>query len=657
MSVPQRRRLTSIVCIVVLVGLLALLRVLWLDSDAYTGLTWNSELVTDEAFYCHDARNLLLTGSIHVVGDNFHNSLITPLLHLIQVGVFRVFGFSLVASRWISVCFSFATLALFYASCRRAFGNRTALTALVLLGFDHINLLYNRMALMDTPAQFFLVACFYSFIRAFPAAPNINATNSAANNAPLRNSNAAWLTVCGLMLIAAYAIRGLSALLLPTLVFLCWPKRQGEINGSAEDAIMSEGEINCAPTNVYLKWSPLTGLLLGLGIGLVVYLGTWYLPNYAALKTVNHFYVGQQLMPHSLTEIRHNIGHSLFGNERGFSAYLFRHSPMQWTLALAWLLAWPQLRLRLKASNDQSAGNHAQAIRFLMLWMGIMLTTFALVRYSPPRYYVLFYPAMAALAALAFAHVGEAAAILAASRARRTLLGTFLVYHLAEAVLRHRNIGAEALLYGLTIAAAFLLWRYRANPFASLPTQPIEDPIPQEPITSGVNTQIATASTEPVAADLTNRQNSLAGSSRFLSQNLRAPSLLPVAIMLLWAVVNGGWLLDWAGHIRHTQRDCDQWLQQHLPTNAVLIGDAAPGLTLRSHITDVPVIPGLCNDSRPLEAFANRPCYIIVFESPYPLGWWSKRYPQWITPQHCLHHFVLFGKFRLALYEAQPPQR
>ncbi len=525
MSVSQRRRLTSIVCIVVLVGLLALLRVLWLDSDAYTGLTWNSELVTDEAFYCHDARNLLLTGSVHVTGDNFHNSLITPLLHLIQVGVFRVFGFSLVTSRWISVCFSFATLALFYASCRRAFGSRVAIIALLLLGFDHINLLYNRMALMDTPAQFFLVACFYTFVRAFPAAPNVNETVSAADDASYRANRTGWMILCGLLLMAAYAIRGLSALVLPPLLFLCWPKRQGAITGEGAIDGSAEGAINCAPTNVYLKWLPLAGLMLGLGIGLVVYICTWYLPNYAALKTVNHFYVGQQLMPHSLTEIRHNIGHSLFGNERGFSAYLFRHSPAQWTLALAWLLAWPELRLRLKASNDPSAGNHAQAIRFLMLWVGIMLTTFALVRYSPPRYYVLFYPAMAAIAALAFTHVGEAAAILAASRIRRTLLGTFVVYHLAEAVLRHRNIGAEALLYGLTIAAGFMLWRNHANPFASLPTQPIEEPLPQQPITGSLNIQTVLPSTRQLAAGVTNRPRDLDGICRILqAKNVSLPS-------------------------------------------------------------------------------------------------------------------------------------
>ncbi len=677
MSKTQRRQLTRILCIGFIVSLLALLRVLWLDSDGYAGLTWSSELVTDEAFYCHDARNLILTGSIHVVGDNFHNALIMPLLHVIQVGVFRVFGVSLVASRMISVVFSFATMGLFYAACRRAFGTRVALPALLLLGFDHINLLYNRMALMDTPAQLPLVACFYAFVRAFPVV--IENASIDANNAPnssgvaiksptlddegtikrgvnlnspspsdegaarrgvgVRYSNAFWMACCGLLMMAAYAIRGLSALLLPALLFLAWRGQHSNVTKRSADSL---------PAPQSLSQLPLFGLLTGLALGLVVYICVWYLPNRASLQTVNHFYMAQQLMPRGLEEIRHNIGHSLFGNERGFSSYLFRHSPVQWTLALAWLLAWPDLRLRMDATQPQAARYSVQAIRFLMLWVGIMLTAFALVRYSPPRYYVLFYPALAALAALALAHIHEVARIITASPIRRALLGTLLIYHLLEAALQHRSTGADALLYGITIGTGLLLQLGFATPTVGQSEQPNNSP----------RTQPVSSSAGRLAAGLANRQKNLDGISRFMSSvgEAHKRSLLPISLMLLWGIINAGWLLDWAGHIRYTQRDCDRWMQQNLPANAVLIGDPAPGLTLRSQFTAINVIPGLCNDDRPVETFAGRPCYILIFEGPNPLRWWERHYPQWITPQHCIRRFVVFGKFRLLLYQAQPTQ-
>ena len=654
MSDTQRRQLTRILCTGLIVSLLALLRVVWLDSDGYAGLTWSSELVTDEAFYCHDARNLILTGSIHVAGDNFHNALIMPLLHVIQVGIFRAFGFSLVASRMISVVFSFATMGLFYAACRRAFGTRVALTALLLLGFDHINLLYNRMALMDTPAQLPLVACFYAFVRAFPIVPendfiktdNVSGSSDATIKSPSPSEERAarrgvgvrsvvWMACCGLLLMAAYAIRGLSALLLPMLLFLAWRGQHSSVRKHTADSLP-------APRSPLR--SPLFGLLTGLALGLVAYICVWYLPNRASLQTVNHFYMAQQLMPHSLDEIRHNIGHSLFGNERGFSSYLFRHSPAQWTLALAWLLAWPDLRLRTNLFQQQAARYSVQAIRFLMLWMGIMLTAFALVRYSPPRYYVLFYPALAALAALTLAHIHEVARILTASPLRRASLGTLLIYHLLEAALQHRSTGADVLLYGLTLGVGLFLWYGFATPSVGQSEQPNSSP----------NTQPVFAFTGQLAAGLSNRLFI----SRLKSNGgeIQNRSLLPISIVMLWAIINAGWLLDWAGHIQYSQRDCDRWMQQNLPANAVLIGDPAPGLTLRSHFTAINVIPGLCNDDRPVETFAGRPCYILIFEGPNPLRWWERHYPQWITPEHCIRRFVVFGKFRLLLYQAQPPQ-
>ena len=615
MSDTQRRQLTTILCTGLIVSLLALLRVVWLDSDGYAGLTWSSELVTDEAFYCHDARNLILTGNLNVAGDNFHNALIMPLLHVIQAGIFRAFGFSLVASRMISVVFSFATMGLFYATCRRAFGTRVALPALLLLGFDHINLLYNRMALMDTPAQLPLVACFYTFVRAFPIVPEndlIEADNKAGDGV---KSVAVWMACCGLLLIAAYAIRGLSALLLPVLLFLAWRGQHSRVAKRSNDR---------PPAPQSLLWSPRSGLLTGLALGLVAYICVWYLPNRASLQAVNHFYLTQQLMPRGLEEIRQNIGLALFGNERGFSSYLFRHSPVQWTLTLAWLLAWPDLRLRTNLFQQQAARYSVQAIRFLMLWVGIMLTAFALARYSPPRYYVLFYPALAVLAALALAQLSEVGAILAACRIRRTILGAFAVYHLAEAGLyQHRFPGAEWLLYGMTLVCGLLLWNGGSRPFASR--------------SSALN------ALQPSRKSV-------------LFQRFTQSAQFPVFVMLLWGIINVGWLLDWAGHIRYTQRDCDRWMQQNLPANAVLIGDPALGLTLRSHFTAINVIPGLCNDDKPVETFAGRPCYILIFEGPNPLRWWERHYPQWITPEHCIRRFVVFGKFRLLLYQAQPPQ-
>ena len=159
------RRNTALLQAAWLLGVvgMVLLRTLHLDSDAYPRLSWSSALLTDEGFYLHNARNLLLFG--HLRTDGFNNRLIMPLLHLMQVGLFRLIGMSLLNARLLSVGCSLLTLWLFHAALHRGFGGRVARMGVLFLGLDHANLLYNRLALMDTPATLFLVGGLWAFTK------------------------------------------------------------------------------------------------------------------------------------------------------------------------------------------------------------------------------------------------------------------------------------------------------------------------------------------------------------------------------------------------------------------------------------------------------------------------------------------------------------
>src|SRR5579859_4383736 len=107
---PQRERaartsrFVSQVALACAIPLMVGLRLWRLDSDAYPRLSWSSALLTDEGFYLHNARNVVLFG--HARTDGFNNMFIMPLLHALQVGVFRVWGVSLVSARGISVACS-----------------------------------------------------------------------------------------------------------------------------------------------------------------------------------------------------------------------------------------------------------------------------------------------------------------------------------------------------------------------------------------------------------------------------------------------------------------------------------------------------------------------------------------------------------------------
>lgn len=90
MSVSKRWHTILIISIMFLMALLVVLRLVCLDADPYPRLSWSSALLTDEGFYIHNARNLVLFGRLRT--DEFNNMLIMPILHQVQVCVFRNFG-------------------------------------------------------------------------------------------------------------------------------------------------------------------------------------------------------------------------------------------------------------------------------------------------------------------------------------------------------------------------------------------------------------------------------------------------------------------------------------------------------------------------------------------------------------------------------------
>ncbi|HEV2472287.1 MAG TPA: glycosyltransferase family 39 protein, partial [Chthonomonadales bacterium] len=276
-----------------------ILRMVALGSDPYGRLSWSSALLTDEGFYIHNARNVVLFG--HPRTDGWNNFLFMPLLHLVQVAVFRLAGVGAVQARSISVTLGLFSLVIFYAALRRALGTKVAAIATMFLALDHVYLLYNRMALLDTPAAFLLICVFYAFGRAL--------SDSRGTRETL------WLVACGALLGCALLTRGLAIFMLPAPFFGISLYRQS-----------GEGWKRCFKQAVWI--------VFGLTVVAVGYLQSWYLPNRAEIKHANHYYFYNQLAPGSLRHLLLNVEHAAVGDDRGMSPYMFRHSPVLFTLAL-----------------------------------------------------------------------------------------------------------------------------------------------------------------------------------------------------------------------------------------------------------------------------------------------------------------------------------
>ncbi len=599
-------RITGVVTAIVLV---VLVRVIALDSDAYPRLSWSSGLLTDEGFYLHDARNTLLFGQPST--DAWNNRLLMPALHFTQVAWFHLLGVGAVQARLLSVLLSLLSLSVFFLALRTAFGLRVAALGTLLLGLEHPFLLYNRLALMDTPALLPLLLALLCLLGAFPR-PQAQGERAGLG--------AGWLLLSGLLLALSYATRGLCALVFPAfLLALLWQGQAGR-RGAC--------------------W-----LLLGLGLGLGLYGLLVYLPHRQELLRLNRYYLSQQLIPSSFWHLWQNVEHALLGDERGLSPYLLRHTPVLTLLALLTLGGWTELR-KQQSPRGQVCGD------LLVCWLLSMWLLLAVVSYSPSRYYVLFYPALAGLAGMGLVEWQALWQVWQSHAWWRGLLGAWLGYHVLEALVHQGRLGQDLLLYAAAGVGAWLLvWgpglgargRGRSQglkPLAGKSKCPQDTP------------RLAMRTASPVADRL-----AVGPSDGSLPARHGIEVWVPLLGLGLWALVNGLWLGNWLGHLTFKQKQADAWLQDHLPKGSVLIGAVAPGLCLNNHFKVVNVIEDLCNDDHPVERFAPAPRYIVILDGKWKERWWVRHYPELVKPERRMHLFLhlLRHDFYVGVYPV-PPQ-
>lgn len=547
-----------------LVGLIVGLRLVALDSDAYPRLSWSSALLTDEGFYLHNARNVVLFH--RMVTDDWNNALIMPWLHFVQVGWFSLFGVGTVQARLLSVLCSLLTLGLLYDGLRRVFDSKSAGIAILFLGLDHVTLLYNRLALMDTPAALVLTAGFWFFVRGMMAEQE--------------RARALWLAGCGMALGSIYGVRGLAAFVWVAPMVAFW--RSGEVSWKRNVA-----------------W-----LVLGLACALGFYLVAWGLPNRAELARVNRYYLFDQLVPRSVAHLGHIAWRAVFGDHRGLFSYLFRHTPVQLTLALLWFVG--RQRVLIGYSPVRRA-----TIRFLEVWLVLGWLILCVAAYAPSRYHVLWYPALAGIAALGLQEWGTLCEAWLARRAAIAAVASFLLYHLGQVVFHRLYRFDDLILLALCVIAGVALYG----------------------ITQGSETAL-----------------------RVRRQMQR---VTPVGMLALWGVVNTGWTGDWILHRTYHQRDAERWLVANLPPDSVLFGAVGMGLTLDTRFQAINVIKKLCNDDHPLERFASAPRYVVILDDRWKEQWWGQHYPDVVAPGRQIHEFrgLLRPFFTIRVYPVPPNTR
>jgi len=286
------KKQTAIVMLVLAATALVMwARVVALDADPDFRLCWSSGLLTDEGFYTHNARNAVLLGQART--NEFNNMVLSPLVHAAQAVVFRAFGVGYPQARAISVVCSLLTLIVFFAALRRALGERVAWVGTLVLAWEHAYLMYNRMALLETPATLFLALAFYAWVR--------------------RGEGLAWSALAGVMTIVACSIKSLCAFFIPApLLASWWSGRTHKRDARWEIAATAGGMV-------------IAGLL---------YAGVWLLPHWREYRHMSDFYLTYQILPRNVMEAYADIRRAVLNYQYGLMGYLFAHMPVTIFLAL-----------------------------------------------------------------------------------------------------------------------------------------------------------------------------------------------------------------------------------------------------------------------------------------------------------------------------------
>ncbi|MCS7310478.1 MAG: glycosyltransferase family 39 protein [Armatimonadetes bacterium] len=352
----MRKRSVIVSLIVVAAALAVWARVVSLDADPDFRLCWSSGVLTDEGFYAHNARNVVLLG--HARTNEFNNMVLSPLVHAAQAAVFRLFGVGYPQARAISVVCSLLTLVVLFAGLRRAFGERAAWVGTLVLAWEHAYLMYNRMALLETPATLFLALSFYAWVR--------------------RREGLAWAALSGVMAVIACSIKSLCVFFLPAPLLASW--WSGRTAGRDT------------------RWE-MAAIASGMAVAGMLYAGVWLLPHWREYRHMSDFYLTYQIMPRHLMDAYTDVRRALLNHERGLMGYLIAHMPVTTLLALVTTL--------LAAFSLEERRRGDGALQFLLLWAWLGIALLAVIRYAPSRYYVPIYPALACLGALSIVRLPE----------------------------------------------------------------------------------------------------------------------------------------------------------------------------------------------------------------------------------------------------------
>src|SRR3990167_7013162 len=140
------------ILIVILIVLVIIFRLAYLDADTVAIDTLHNQ---DEGNYSYNVRNFVVEGTW--IKDQTNFFLLTPIFSLLQLSFVKILGVHFWSFRLINALTSFGTVCLGYWFLKKEISKEAASIFSILLGFDFLYLIHNRIAMPETTQGFFFL--------------------------------------------------------------------------------------------------------------------------------------------------------------------------------------------------------------------------------------------------------------------------------------------------------------------------------------------------------------------------------------------------------------------------------------------------------------------------------------------------------------------
>jgi hypothetical protein len=341
-------------------------------------------------------------------------------------------------------------------------------------------------------------------------------------------------------------------------------------------------------------------------LGLLIYAITWAAPHGREVWRYNNYYRTRQIQPRSLAQVARYAGRAAVGYRRGLAQFLETRTPVLTTLALIGLLSVP-IGGGISIPRRYMPGRtmlRQDGYRVLWLWAVLGLVALAVSRYSPSRYYLIVYPPLAGLAALA-------------------LWRLVPVWRWAR-----KNQGS-----------------WRAAPLLILPASLLAYHLSLPSLNAWTGLGAHEARISQALALLA--ALGLMYGALLRARRLPRPASLATGALALFLLVSYGQWAHWFVTRDYRTKTVARELAALVRPDEVLAGDWAPNLCLDNRVRAVPVLPGLANWQHPVETLGAD--YVLVTQTPYPVRFWRRQAPQVVVPENLVRE-IRVHDYRLHLY-------